>query len=241
MADRQDERDATCSYFKREVQEHVGVRLRSLVLYGSALTDDFVASKSDYNFMLVAEPLDLELLDVLAGRAKDWRKKHVPVPLLFASEFIARARDSYPLEFLAMQARYDVLLGEDVLANVEIEKGDVRLQCESELRGKLLLFRRVYVESGHDPNHLHALIRHGVPALYAIFRGLLFLNDGSWQTVGTEFRTACAEQLGIDANMLRHLHEVRHQKKAPRREDVRLELGRLLDLLQRLANEADRW
>ena len=241
MGDQQSEREKTRHFFQREVQEHVGDRLKSLILYGSALTDDFVESKSDYNFMVVAEPLDLELLDRLAARAKAWRKQRIPAPLLFSSEFIERARDSYPLEFLAMQARYEVLLGDDVLAGVGIEKADVRLQCESELRGKLLLFRRVYVESGLDAKHLHAMVVHGVPALYAIFRGLLFLRDGDWKTMGEEFRQACSDHVGIDAAMLQHLHEVRHRKKAPKREEVRLEIGRLLDLLERLANEADRW
>lgn len=235
------EQKTTPEYFRSEVRHHVGDRLRSLVLYGSALTDDFVAARSDYNFMVVADPLDLDLLDRLAPHAKAWRKKRIPAPLLFSPEFIERAQDSYPLEFLAMLARYEVLEGADVLAGVAVEKDDVRLQCESELRGKLLLFRRVYVESGLDPKHLQSMVVHGIPALYAIFRGLLFLGDGPWNTFGAEFRAACSGQLGIDRDMLDHLNELRHRKQTPKREEMRSEMERLFGLLHRLANEADRW
>lgn len=228
-------------YFREEVREHAGTNLVSLVLYGSAVTPDFVQGKSDFNFMIVADPLDMALLDRLAGRAKDWRKKRIPVPLLFSPAFIAGARDSYPLEFLAMQAAYELVDGTDVLADVQIDRKDARLQCESELRGKLLLFRRAYVESGGDARYLQELIVHGVPALGAIFRGLLYLREVPWNRFGADFRKDCAEHLGIPIELMDHLYEIRRQKKKPRPEEVRADLDGLLGVLQRLADDVDRW
>lgn len=233
--------DEICEYFASEIRQCAGDSLRSLILYGSALTEDFIPKKSDYNFVVVADPLEVTVLDLLAGRSKAWSKKRIPVPQLFTESFIKRATDSYPLEFLGMKARYRVVAGADVLAAVEVEKPDVRLQCERELRAKLLLFRRVYVGTGGKPKHLRMLVTQGLPALAAIIRGLLYYKDHPWKEVGSGLWDAAARHLGLPGDLLHRLQNVRDGRKPESKDDAKPVVQETIQLLDRLAREVDQW
>jgi len=218
-----------------------GDKLRSLGIYGSAVAGDFLEKKSDYNFFLIADPVDIELLDRLSAHTKKWREWRVPIPLPFTPAFIEEARDSYPLEFLAMKASYRILVGTDPLAELEIEKPHVRLECERELRSKLLLLRRVYVESQGDREFLTRVIVEAVPALTAVFRGLLFLSDDPWNQHGESFWSAMAENHGVPRDLMEHLVAVRRGTDELSRKEARDDFSVLLPLLERLAGEVDRW
>lgn len=228
-------------FFVDELLAQAGQRLRSVVVYGSALTGDFQPGRSDYNFLVVADSAGLELLDGLAARMGKWRRRQVTAPLLVLPEFLQTARDSYPLELLSIQARYRVLHGEDPIAGLEFSREHVRLQCEREIRSKVLLFRRAYLESEAAPPRLQAVIARGYPSLVAIFRGLLWLKGGSWQANGEEFRRACAEQLSLPADLLPGLHATRVSRTAPGRDEVRRQYGGILTTLGALARDVDTW
>lgn len=233
--------EAVFTWFTEEIRGCGGESVRSLTVFGSALTDEFRPGASDYNFLVIAEPVEIDLLDRMAGRMGKWRKKRIAPPLLLSPFFLKNALDSYPLEFLAMAAKYRVLLGEDPLHGITFRKEDVRLQCEREMWSKVLLFRRAFLESEGAPRGLQQLVERGYPSLMAIFRGMLFLKDGPWQTMGEPFRTACGSQLGLPPDLLRDLHQVRGRRSAPSREQIHGDVRRLLQELEDLVIQVDRW
>jgi len=132
-----------------------------VVAHGSAVGTQFRPGISDYNFLIVADPVDLALLERLATLAGKWRKRRISAPLVLQPVFIANALDSWPLEFLCMSARYRVLYGEDPLAGISFQPEHVRLQCEREIRSKLLLFRRAYIECEGAPKRLKQALDRG--------------------------------------------------------------------------------
>jgi len=228
-------------FFVSEVQAVAAARLRSIVVYGSALSADFQPGRSDYNFLVVAERADVALLDDLAGRMGKWRRQQISAPLIMQPEFLQTARDAYPLELLSIQARYRVLHGEDPVAGLEFSREHVRLQCEREIRSKLLLFRRAYLESEGAPKRLQAVIARGYPSLLAIFRGLLWLKGGPWQADGQELRLACTAQLSLPADLIPGLQQTRADRSAPSREEAKRQIAGILATLGTLAREVDAW
>jgi hypothetical protein len=236
-----DDLETISGYFKEEVLACGGATVRSIVLHGSALGAEFRPGISDYNFVVLASPMDIGLLDRIAGRFGRWRKKRISPPLLLTPATVERSLDSYPLEFLSMQARYRVLHGEDFLEGLTFEKTNVRLQCERELRSKLLLLRRAYVETEAAPKRLQQLLGKGLPSLAAIFRGMLFIKGGAWKAQGTELWEACERSLGLPGPLLRNLQEIRVRRSAPARDEIRRHLEHILGVLEGLSEEVDRW
>jgi hypothetical protein len=227
--------------FVEEVRACAGTSLLSVVAHGSALGAQFRPGISDYNFLLVADPVDLPLLERFATRAGKWRRRRIAAPLIVGPFFIERALDSWPLEFLSMTAQYRVLYGKDLLAGLSFQPEHVRLQCEREIRSKLLLFRRAYLECEGAPKRLKQSLDRGWPSLMAIFRGLLYLKGGPWRAEGEPAWKASAEVLALPPNLLPELYALRQSRSAPSRGVITAQFDQVLETLSRLSEEVDRW
>lgn len=132
--------------------------LISLILYGSAVSGEFVDKHSNLNLLVVLTNTDLELIK---KSSKLIRKFKLNNTLFLAENYIASSTDIFPIEFLDMQENYSVLYGKDVLKNIQVNTGNLRFQCEQELKAKLIRLRQAYL-----------LLNNNIPAL----RSLLFAS-----------------------------------------------------------------
>ena len=236
-----DKLDNITGEFVRDVKEAAGSSLRSAILYGSALTDEFIAGRSDYNFIVVVNETTPALLNRLSPCAKRWHKRAISTPLVVDPAFLPTAVDSYPIEILAMKARYRVLEGDDVLASLSPDPKDVRLQCERELRSKLLHLRRGYIDAGGNAGDLLRILQRGHSSFIAIFRGMLYMKGGPWDSYGAAFDRACAESLGLSTSLLTRLRAQRASKKPSSAEQLKSDYAELLAAIERLTLETDHW
>jgi len=90
--------------------------------------------------------------------------------------YIESSLDTFPIEFLNFKTSYRLITGEDVLKDLTFEKKFVRLQCERELKGKLLQLRENFLETEGKKKNIEALIRLSLPTFFSIFQAVLFLN-----------------------------------------------------------------
>ena len=73
------------------------------------------------------------------------------MPRFFTTELMNQSSDVFPIEFLDIRTTHVILHGTDPLADLEIRRDHLRLQCERELREKLMRLREGYVEAhGRD-------------------------------------------------------------------------------------------
>src|SRR5438132_11949062 len=83
--------------FAAQVQSRLGPRLVALAVYGSAAGDDWVPERSDVNVVVVVETASLDVLDALAPIVAA-RPRALALPLVLDREYLARARDTFPME-----------------------------------------------------------------------------------------------------------------------------------------------
>lgn len=151
--------------------------LESVILYGSAATGDFSKKFSDYNIIVVlkdASPGELAKVGKLVRR---WTRKGSPSPLFFDHDHVKTSRDVFPLEFTDIRDRHRVLFGADPFANIAVDSKNLRHQCESELKGKILHLRSYYALNCHRPARIAHMMATTFPQFTAIFRGILRLLD----------------------------------------------------------------
>ena len=160
-----------------EYKDVFGDDLVAVILYGSALSDDYYKKNSDLNFLIVLSETGIERIGLGLTLCRKWRKKSVATPLLLTRRYITSSLDTFPVEFLNICNQYTVVYGEDVLAGLSFDKNFVRMQCEKELKGKLLLLRERYMETGGKARELSNLMQKSVSTFIFIFNGLLFLHD----------------------------------------------------------------
>lgn len=180
-------------------REIYGDGLVSVILYGSAAGRDYRPGKSDLNFLVILSEEAIDHLDRALGTVSRWCKKGVATPLFMTKSYIISSLDSYPLEFLNMQKGYILVYGEDVLKDISFEPGDLRLQCEREIKGKLLLLRERFLETEGKARRMRELIADSITAFISIFRGLLYLRGAEIPSSRREIVEVLARQFPVDA------------------------------------------
>ncbi|MDI9571530.1 MAG: hypothetical protein QM278_12610 [Pseudomonadota bacterium] len=182
-----------------DYREVFGEELVALILYGSGADRGYVPGKSDLNFLVVLTERGMEDLEKAMTVAARWRKSRVATPLFMTKEYIDGALDAYPIEFLDMKHNHVTAWGRDVLADLEIGPGHLRLQLERELRGKLLLLRQRFLETEGRDRELRRLIRESLPAFLSAFKAILWLLGREIPRERSELVEAAAQAVGVGA------------------------------------------
>jgi hypothetical protein len=195
--------------FTREAQSLFEGELLAIVLYGSAATGDHVPGASDINLAMIVREVTPALLRKAAGRIGAWRRQGFATPLFFDPETLQDSLDVFPIEFLDMQERHRILWGQDLLAPLRIGGGNLRLQCEQELRGKLLRLRQTYIESAESPDELRRVLLMAAGSLLVLVRTLLRLAGGNPDGPAAETLTRAEERFDASTAALRRVYQVK--------------------------------
>src|SRR5262245_20410852 len=191
-----------------------GAKLLSVVLYGSAARGDYQEKTSDWNFILVLEDLKPETLESLSALIRPWVAKGQPTPRLFTPELIAHSADVFPIEMLDLQTSRIVLAGRDPFAGLSIGRDNLRLQCERELRTKLMRLREAYIESHDRPAELERLLTTSYTTFVALFRGCLSLMGGMIPRQNAEVVSTFCKHAGLEAAPIEAVDRLKRGEKA---------------------------
>ena len=134
-----------------ELERIYGDQLKSVVLYGSAASDDYSKKFSDFNVFCILGDPSPGALAKSNGLVRKWVKKGNPPPHFFDPKHIETSLDVFPMEFMDIKDQHKVLLGKDPLHGISVDLKNLRHECESELKGKLLHLRAFYAENCNKP------------------------------------------------------------------------------------------
>ncbi len=160
--------------FAQELLSKLSSSLLSLSVTGSCITGDFIPGQSDINSVLVLTQTDQRELDILVSMTR-FKKNRIRSPLIMTEEYIRRSLDVFPIEFLDIKLFHKTLYGADHFGKVAIDKAQLRLQCERDLKAKLIHLQRGYVSCGGRTRMVRALLLEALPGFFALLRSMLFL------------------------------------------------------------------
>jgi hypothetical protein len=216
--------------FTQQVQDLYAEDLLAVILYGSAAAGEHVPGRSDINVVVVLRKLTPGLLRKAAPHLRRWHRQGFATPLFFDPETLHASLDVFPIEFLDMQERHRMLWGSDLFATLRIERRNLRLQCEQELRGKLMKLRQSYVECAHAPGDLERVLGVALSSIVVLARTLLRLGggdpSGGADTVLERFQV----KFGASTTSLRRAYQLK-------RGDLRLAGSGLETLYQEVLEE----
>jgi predicted nucleotidyltransferase len=161
--------------FQDEILNSYKDNIHSITITGSALTEDFVPGKSDVNSVVVLTEMDLKFLELLAPLGKRYRKKRIAAPLIMTPEYITNSLDVFPLEFLNIKLLHNTIFGEDIFRNLAINRSDLRLQCERELKVRLIGLRQGYISCLGNSKLLMDMFFDSFSGYIPLFKGIILL------------------------------------------------------------------
>ncbi|WP_437201111.1 nucleotidyltransferase domain-containing protein [Planctomicrobium sp. SH664] len=187
--------------------------IRSIVLFGSAATGDFVAGASDYDLLVVLDSVSVNELAALGPLIQEWHRRGNPLPLLFAADQIQSSVDAFAAEFLEMKQSRRVLHGVDPVAEMEINPAHVRIHLERELKGKLLALRNRYALLSSNARHVVTLLTDSFSTFLSLFRLALRLYQPEVPREKLDALRALATHLTIDLEPFLMVDEVRRNQR----------------------------
>ena len=185
-------------FFTRILDERRDL-VRALHVIGSAVTDDFDPERSDINSMVVLREMDLEFLDLLGALCRQFRDSRIRPPTLMTPKYIERWREVSPVELLDLQQVNQLVYGEDLFADLEIDPALVRLQCKHELRNRLILLSWGYVRAAGNKRELTDLLLESVFGLVPVIRGVIYARGEDPPVAVTPLFDALAAFVGATA------------------------------------------
>lgn len=133
-------------------------------------------------------------------------KNRLDFPLVVDREFIESSQDSYPLELLSFSHHYrNILNTKDLLSSLKLEKADVRLQMERELKSKWLLTRMALLEQTPTEAKIARIMKLSVSALLPVFKGFLYLSGTGIPRDLMSLLEQTQKVTGIDLSLLHSL------------------------------------
>ncbi len=201
--------------FLEEVLDRFERSIHSLLVTGTALTDDYDEKHSDVNSICVLEAMDLKVLKLLAPLGKKYGRQRVAAPLIMTPAYIGESLDVFPLEFLNFKLNHSAVYGTDLFQDLVIEKNDLRQQCEREIKTKLIGLRQGYISTQGDRKLLNEGLRKSITAYIPLFRGIITLLGKEPPLLQQEAVAALSQASGVDCGIFsRVLRAKREDEKA---------------------------
>jgi hypothetical protein len=168
--------EAEIAAFARAIEDALGGELVCLVLHGSAAGADWVEARSDVNSALVVPRVTLETLERLAGPLGRFRERGFALPVVMDEEYLARARDTFPMELDDIRRQHRVLAGRDAFGSIVVERAALQRECEYEARAKVMRLRARVLDAARAPAALEALMVESLKSFLVVLRHLLRLR-----------------------------------------------------------------
>ena len=159
--------------FAQDLKDIYQEELISLILYGSAVSGEFVEKHSNLNLLVVLKDAHLESLK---KSSKLIHKFNMINTLFLTEDYIAKSTTFFPIEYLDMQENYFVIYGKDILKGLHVDTRNLRFQCEQELKEKLLKLRQAFVMKSNDASALRNLLFISFTSFVHILRNILRLK-----------------------------------------------------------------
>jgi hypothetical protein len=194
--------DEILGQFLLDVQHLFKGDLVAVYLYGSAVTGEHQAGRSDINIAVVVHRVTPDLLRRASSHLRFWHRQGMATPLFLDPDFIRASLDVFSIEFQDMRDRHRVLWGPDLLADLTIERANVRRQCEQELRGKLLKLRQTYLEAAHTPKQLEGVLASAAASVVILSRTLLYLAGAPSGGGSRDVLESIQRQFGLSTESL---------------------------------------
>jgi hypothetical protein len=201
------------------LREHAS-NIHSFHLVGSAVIPDYNEKLSDINSVLVLKAMDLRVLAFLAPLGKKYGRKRIAAPLVMTPEYIESSLDAFPVEFLDFKHIHKTVYGHDLLQGLQISLPNLRLQCEREIKSKLIGLRQGYISSLGKKADVAALLVRSFTGSMALFRAIISLLGKEPPIARAEVIAMLGTSTGIKTDIFENLLMLKSKLLKPSEQEL---------------------
>jgi predicted nucleotidyltransferase len=219
--------------FCSSLKELIGNDLLGLLLYGSALRDDYIPHHSDINILVLVKEVDVSLLRKVAPLVARANQRALIEPLFLTPEYIKNSLDTFPLEYLDIKRQNLLLYGEDIFSEIEVDRGDLRLQVEREWKLNYIRLQQAYLRSYNDPEALKKIMIKSFNSFTHLLSAIYYLKDSLpeerhmvWDSLMKEFF--------LRKEIINYLKSLRERKEKIGKEEIHQRFNEYFKMMERI-------
>jgi len=217
-----------------DVVKTYGNVLESVLLYGSAVRQEFLPGRSNLNLLLFLSSYDVALLKRYTAIHKRWSKEQIVAPLFLTNDDLQASAIVFPLEFLDIYECHRVLYGRDPFVGFKVETTYLPGEILQSLRGNLLRLRQRFVEGGGTVEAAAILLPLSITALLPVLRGVQRVLERPVLSHGEPLLKDIEAMAGIELSGLRDAWLLKRGQITPGQQEVPRLMDRYLDHLTSL-------
>jgi len=214
-------------------------KLHSVYIIGSALTRDYDPKKSDINSTIVLHEMDLKFLELLAPLGKKYGKKGIAAPLFMTPAYIDKSRDVFPIEFLNIKLLHHTVFGQDIFKDLDIDRSDLRHQCERELKVKLIGLRQGYISAAGDQKILARGFAGSIAGYMPLFKAIIVLLGRETPQNNPEILSALTDITGIRTDAFKQVLALKSRQTRPTIEKLNIVFENYYKIIEQLGEMID--
>lgn len=225
--------------YVRDVVKTYGADVEGVLLYGSAVRQEFLLGRSNLNLLLFLSSYDAGLLKRYAALHKRWSKEQIVVPLFLTNDDLQSAAAVFPLEYLDLYECHRVLSGRDPFVGFKVDKTYLAGEVLQSLRGNLLRLRQRFVEGGGTEEAATILLPLSITALLPVLRGVQRVLGRPVLSHGEPLLKDMETMAGLDLSGLRDAWLLKRGQITPGQKEVPRLTDRYFDHLRSLVTAVE--
>lgn len=215
-------------------------RLVSVILYGSAASQDYIENVSNVNLIVIVNDLNAQDLKLVNPAIESWMKTKNPVPIFMGRDEWFNSCDVYAVECSDIKDRHKILYGEDVVSSINVNKCNLRLQCESEIKNILIKLRQSYIINARNTKAIEELIKSASKSIFAIFRAVLRLNNINVPAKNSEVIDSLSKFVEFDSEIFKFILLQKELKNGFPKDQIENIIQKMIDSLNTILNYVDK-
>ena len=223
----------------QRLKSAAGENLVSVVLHGSAASQEFHAEFSDLNLLCIVGELSAAAMQSLSPALNWWTGLKYPAPLFFTRAELQRVADVFPIEMLDIKDRHHILYGEDLFHELQVPMALHRVQLEHEIRTKLLFLRQHYMTVSRDEAKVRHLMLDSLSNFLVLFRHALIAMGDAPPYHRSEVAQRLGAKVGFDPGPFEQLLHVRERRLKAEALDVQRVFTAYLQAIQKVIQAVD--
>ena len=232
--------EAKLTELVKRLRDVTGDNLKAAVLYGSAVSGEFIAKHSDLNILCVVGAAGAAQLEQLHPVAQWWTREGNRIPLIFTLDELVRSADVFAIELLDIKRHHRMLFGADFLEQFDVPMHMHRLQVERELRTGWLRLRQAILVAPRKRKIQLGIMLSSISAFCVLLRHALLAMGQPEVHTKREAVNAMASLCGANASAFHAILDVREGKRKEGAIEAEETLQLYLEFVEVVTNEVDR-
>lgn len=223
--------------FIEKLKENFGDNLVSVIAFGSQANVE--NPKNNLNLMVVTNELSAENLYSISKPVQKWVKSKNPVPVVMNRDEWYSSFDVYAIEYGDIKSNYRIIYGADLVKDIVINKSDLRLQCESELKDLLLKYKVNFLMNINSDKEMKRFLDVVIKTILVIMRSILRLHNSDVPYRAVDIIEFASNYIGFNKEVMIKLAKVKYENDSISKKELEYVEAILLEDIQNMLRQVD--